>query len=172
LLAPITAIDRARSIASIALRGASAALIIVRPRPSRYRCRALPGHPVDHRFDRHDLDRHVGEHELDGLEIADRAAELHAPGSVVVGYLRRPDRRADAMAGDLQASLDEPVFGQLEPAADRAEDGVVIELDILENELGMLGDEIVHEFRGALHPDAGLVLVDEKQRGFFPVAVD
>src|SRR5260370_41673882 len=89
-------------------------------------------------FRSHDPHRHVGEHELDGLEIADRAAELHTPGGVIVGDLGRPDRRADAMAGDLQASLDEPVLGQLEAAADRAEACIVIELDLLGSELGML----------------------------------
>src|SRR5260370_7686466 len=98
-------------------------------------------------FRSHDPHRHVGEHELDGLEIADRAAELHTPGGVIVGDLGRPDRRADAMAGDLQASLDEPVLGHLEAAADPADDPIVLHPDALETAPGRLHDAIFHEFR-------------------------
>ncbi len=46
---------------------------------------------VEERFCRHDLDRHVGQHEFDRLEIADRLAELDAAGGVVIGDLGRAD---------------------------------------------------------------------------------
>jgi hypothetical protein len=55
----------------------------------------------------------VRQHELDRLEIADRAAELHALGRVGVGDLRRADGGAEAVGGDLQPRLDEPALGEL-----------------------------------------------------------
>ena len=82
----------------------------------------LPADAIEHRLRRHDLDRHVGEHELDRLEIPDRPAELDALGGEVVGDLGRADRGAEAMGGDLQPRVDEPVLGQLVALPDLAED--------------------------------------------------
>jgi hypothetical protein len=47
----------------------------------------LGAYAMDHALGREEVDRHVGQHELDGLEIADRPAELDAPGGIIVADL-------------------------------------------------------------------------------------
>ena len=59
---------------------------------------------------------HVGQHELDRLEIPQCPPELAPLGRPGVRELEGPDRRAETVRGDLQARLDEPVLGEREAA--------------------------------------------------------
>src|SRR5271167_1633371 len=132
----------------------------------------FPRDTVDEALRRHDLDRHVGEHEFDRLEIADRLPELDALARVPIGGIRGPDRGTKAIGRDLQPRLDEPILGQLEPLADLAEPLALFEFDLLEDEFWMLEDVGVHEFRNALDAHAGKRLVDQEECRLRRITVD
>src|SRR5579883_3325059 len=132
----------------------------------------LPGGAVDEAFHRHDVHRHIGEHELDGLEVADRPAELHALARPFIRDLRSADRGAETIGGNLQPGLDEPVLRQLKPRTDPAENAPGLELHGIEHEFRVPKDIGVHELRHALDTDARQVLVDEEERGLVRIAVD
>ena len=132
----------------------------------------LPRYAIDEALGRHDLDRHVGEHELDRLKIADGAAELTPLARPGVGEFEGADRGAQRIGRDLQPRLDEPVLGQLEAAADGAENPVLADLDILEHELGMAEHVGMRELGLARDADARRRLVDEKQGRLVGIAVD
>jgi hypothetical protein len=86
----------------------------------------FPCHAVEHRFHRKQFDRHVRQHELDALEVADRAVELMPGGRIVIGDLGRARGSTQCMGGDLQARFDKPILGQFKALADSAQHLVVL----------------------------------------------
>ena len=120
----------------------------------------------------HELRGHVGEHELDRLEVHDRPSELATLLREVEGELERSRGGADGPGADHQPLLDEPVLRELESPSDLAEDPVVADAHVLEGEDRVLEDERVHVRRRPDQTHAGRVLVDEEDRRLRRVAVD
>src|SRR3990172_9029712 len=105
-------LDRARERVELLARGPAAG--------------GLPPHAVEHRLRGHDLGGHVGQHELDRLELDYRPAELLA-------LLRERERQVERARGcahrpraDHDALLDEPVLRELEPLTGLAEDRALV----------------------------------------------
>ena len=141
-------------------------LLAIRAAPA-----GLPADPVEHRLRGHELGRHVGEHELDRLEVDDRPSELTTILREVEGELERARGGADRSRADHQTFLDEPVLRQLDAPADPAEDPVVAHPDGLEREDRVLEHERVHVRRRPDEAHTGRVLVDEEERRLRRVAV-
>ena len=81
-----------------------------------------PAHVVGEQARRGNLGGAVGEGERDGLVVEDAPAELLAVQRPLGAELDQAVAGADAAGGDVDALLDEPLAGQLEPAPALAED--------------------------------------------------
>src|SRR5688572_31693480 len=94
-----------------------------------------PRRLVDERAARLDLGCHVGERELDGLELRDRLAELLTLLRVRVREVVRPLREADAHRRDRDATPVEDLEELLEACAARPQQIALRHGDVLEREL-------------------------------------
>src|SRR5204862_2290969 len=119
-----------------------------------------------------DLGGAVGQSEADRLVVEDAGAELLALERPGGADLDQAVAGTDAARGDVDALLDEPLAGQLEAAAELAEDVLAWHRRLRERELGMAVREVVREVRVIGHLDAGRVLVDEEEGRAAVVAVD
>jgi UDPglucose 6-dehydrogenase len=119
---------------------------------------------VDQVAGRGDLHRHVGEHELHALEVADRLAELLALLGVRDGGVERSLGDADRLRADHRAGVVEGLEGRAEAGALLADEPVgrdpaVVEVDLagrraLDAELALLGADA----------EPGVVLVHDERR--------
>ena len=112
-----------------------------------------------------DLDRAVGEHLLDHLEIGDRAAEL-APLARVIGHQAE---QAHGLADRARADVGEPdaaerVERELEPAPLRPEQMLRPKPDLVERQLDMARAAQAHHRQVAADREARRLLVDQEQR--------
>ena len=91
---------------------------------------------VHHQPRRLDLHRHVGEHELDGLEARYRLAELLAVLGVGDRGVQRALRDADRLRADGGAGVVEGLQRGLQTGAGLADDPVAGDVAVLEIQLG------------------------------------
>ena len=93
------------------------------------------GGGVHHQPGRFDLHRHVGEHELHTLEVADRLAELLAVLGVGDRGVQRALRDADGLRADRRAGVVQRRQRGLEAGARLADDPVARDAAVLEVQL-------------------------------------
>src|SRR4051812_44212899 len=108
---------------------------------------------VDHLARSLQLHRHVGDHELDPLEVGDALTELLALLDVGDRLVERALRDPDGLRADGDARVVEGAQGDLEPVADLADDAVAGQADIVEVQLAG---------RAALDPELALLLAERE----------
>ena len=123
---------------------------------------------------RFDGDRHLGQHPLDQLLVADRPPELRALEGVVARVLQRAARQADASGGDADPARAKGRQGDLEPLP-------LVPEPVLGGNPGFLEDQLVAGRGPNAHlsflrpePEALRLALDHERRDpvLAPAAVD